>query len=450
MVYWALVPPDIRRRRLWLMNFYLFIGLATLAKGLLGFMLPGAVLFFYILLTREWRLLKRVDLHLGVPLFVATSFPWYAAMLIRHHPGFWQRFFVHDHFKRLASGVHAIDEGSFEHFARWLGYGLFPWVAFVPAALTRFFLGDRGRTDDPRARCELMLLLWAAIAFTLFSLSSTKFHHYIFPAIPPLALLVGLAIDDLFDERRPLAWPLYLFGLAIFALVAWDIVDDPQVLKNLFTYKYDREWDNAAWDRSFRWALIGICAPGFIGAGLLLLRRPRLRKASVAAMFASAIALAYFSLDVYMPRLSATWSQKGLWDRYYEICTRLDPAELHPADPRARHPDKRYCTEPVVAYKLNWRGENFYTQNEVIPIRDDDDFTHFLAQVQDDEQAGAYQPFYGIMEMARYRGEFQRNLPAQLRGKSCIVFTRNLKFVLAKVSPAGATDPECVDESKLR
>ena len=50
-IYWTLAAPDVRKRRVNLLMFYVFIALATLAKGLLGFMLPGAILFFYILLT---------------------------------------------------------------------------------------------------------------------------------------------------------------------------------------------------------------------------------------------------------------------------------------------------------------------------------------------------------------------------------------------------------------
>ena len=126
----------------------------------------------------------------------------------------------------------------------------------------------------------------------------------------------------------------------------------------------------------------------------------------------------------------STWSQKGLWDHYYSLCTK---AEGPPgADSR-----KRFCEQPVIAFKLNWRGETFYSQNEVIPIRDDDDFTHFLSQI-------GSRTFYGIMEYSRFRGEFQRKLPANMKGKACIVYDRNQKFVLGKV-PCAPDDPERKD-----
>lgn len=426
--YLTLARPVVERRRLYLYLFYAFIGLATLAKGLLGFMLPGAILFFYILLTREWRLLKRVELLNGTLIFVAVSFPWYAAMLIRHPHGFWNRFFVHDHFKRLASGVHAVDEGSFEHFIRWLGYGLFPWTAMLPPALGRLFVQDEALSKpSDQARATLMLVIWATFALTLFTLSSTKFHHYIFPALPPLSLLVALSLSDLWESKWLRAWPLYIAGLGVLGVLAWDIMIDPQSLKNLFTYKYDRKWFDPTLNTTFRWVMLGVCAPMALGVMLLLWRTVKMRVVSFALMFISTIVFTYFTMNVYMGWYSDAWSQKELWDTYKSYCTKVD------APPGADR-RKPYCKQPPVAYKLNWRGETFYTHNLVVPIRDDDDFRYFIKQNKNDG-------FFAMMEMPRYNGEFKRKLPGKLRGKSCVVYNRNQRYILVKV-PCASNDPQ--------
>lgn len=425
-VHATLTRPIVERRRIYLLNFYVFLGLATLAKGLLGFMLPGAIIFFYLLLTREWKLLSRMELLRGIPLFIAVTFPWYAAMLVRHGNAYWNRFFVHDHFKRLASGVHQLDTGSFEHFLKWVGYGLFPWTAFVPAALMRLVTTDALERDD-ESRANLMLFLWVMIAFTLFTLSSTKFHHYIFPVVPALSILTAVGLSDILEGELPNPWPLFVAAIPLMLVLAWDLVMEPQSLKNLFTYKYDRDWHNPDWDRSFRWTIGILAIPAVLGAVMLLVKNTRVRLAGLISTVVAGAALAVFSLDVYMPRISEIWSQKGLWDYYYSACTRVD-------GPPGSHKDKRYCEQPVISYKLNWRGETYYSQNEVLPMRDDDDFTHFLSQIED-------RTFYGIMEYSRYRGEFQRKLPATLKGKACIAFDGNQKFVLAKV-PCGPDDPE--------
>ena len=44
--------------------------------------------------------------------------------------------------------------------------------------------------------------MWFLFAFALFSFMGTKFHHYIFPAVPPAAMLVGVVLDDMLGKRR--------------------------------------------------------------------------------------------------------------------------------------------------------------------------------------------------------------------------------------------------------
>ncbi len=430
-LYLVFDRPTMTRRRLYLLTFYVFIALATLAKGLLGFMLPGAILFLYILINREWGLLRRVELLRGTLIFIAVAFPWYAAMLIRHHPGFWNRFFVHDHFQRFSSGVHALSSGSFEHFIRWLGYGLFPWSAFLPAALVRIFSRGKQPFAGDQGRAILMLLIWAVVAFTLFSLSSTTFHHYILPAVPALAMLVGIAVDDLLESTEGQPWPLYALGAAIVAVVMWDLFSDPQQIKNLFTYRYDRNWDHQAWDGGFQVALAIISVLMVAGAALVpIVRNRATRRWSVSILCAGALAMVLFCLNVYMPAISGTMSQKSIWDRYYELC---DPIEPPPGADRR----KTYCEQPAIAFKLNWRGETYYTANEVRPVRSDEDWDVFLEEVGDGT-------FYAIMQHARFRGDFQRSLPERFRGQTCLVHDSNLKFVLAK-TPCADDDPARVD-----
>ena len=427
--------PQMTRRRLYLLTFYVFIALATLAKGLLGFMLPGAILFLYILITREWRMLKRVELLKGTLIFIAIAVPWYAAMLVRHHPGFWNRFFVHDHFQRFASGVHALSAGSFEHFVRWLGYGAFPWVALLPAALGRVFSRPNRDFDDDGDKAVLMLVLWMVVGFTLFSLSSTTFHHYVFPVVPAVAMLVGLALDDLLEGSSRWATGLVALGAGVAAVIAWDLIADPQQLKNIFTYRYDRSWDHESWDSGFQIAIAAVVVP--IVAGMVLLavaRVRRIRRWAVGLICGGALGMTLFSLNVYMPGISSTMSQQELWDRYYEICEPKNPP------PEAVSRTEHFCEEPPIAYKLNWRGETYHTSNQVRPVRSDDDWEVFVDEIGDGT-------FYGIMQHHRFDGEFQRQLPDRFQDRACLVHDDNLKFVLAKV-PCDEDDPHRVDDDE--
>src|SRR5262245_46902335 len=117
-----------------------------------------------------------------------------------------------------------------------MGYGMFPWIGLIPVALMLWFarkLPAQAELSDERVRTQRntlhMLGLWFAVSFTLFSAMTTKFHHYIFPAVPPLAAMVGLILDRLLPAGvfqgpsragrttaamlAPLCWVLGLAGL---------------------------------------------------------------------------------------------------------------------------------------------------------------------------------------------------------------------------------------------
>lgn len=417
--------PSLTRGQLYLFTFYTFIALATMAKGLLGFALPGAIILLYLVVSREWDLLKRAEIWRGVLLCIAVGYPWYGAMFARHGGiggAFWDRFIIHDHFRRLAEGVHQTDTGSFEHFIKWLGYGLFPWGSFVPIVIMRALSGETVGTRSDKARARLFLMLWFAMALTLFTLSSTKFHHYIFPAVPAIALLAALAIDDLWSGEiklsvRPL---LLLCGAVLLLAVGWDLAQNPQHLKNLFTYKYDRRWDADAWDADLLFGIrlvIGLSLLAWLT--MLLAKTKRALVAGVIILGFSAVLFAQWNLQVYMPKLSPTWSQAELWDTYYSLCTRIE-------GPRGAHPMKRYCEEPVIGYRLNWRGENFYTQNEIIPIREDEEWDYF-AEVNGDRC------FYAFTFKGRW-SRLRNALSAEQRETLEVVHDSNLKFDLVAVN----------------
>ena len=417
LVWFLFFKKRKTKRDVWMLGFYIFIALATLAKGVLGFALPGAIILVYILVSREWYRLKEVRLVSGIIVFATICFPWYMAMFLRHGKEYWNRFFVHDHLRRLASGVHQTDNGSFEHFIKWLGYGLFPWASFLPAALARVTVGREvgSRTDAQRAR--LLLVIWFIVSFTLFTMSTTKFHHYIFPCVPAIAMLVALYLDDVLTQKVKSFFPLYLTAFALFVLVGFDLFSEPQNLKNLFTYQYDRMWEETLTPNFISFLKV-IFAVGLVGFAFLAIRTKAVQTFAMSILLVCSTSLTVWCLDVYMPNLAVDWSQGYLWDTYYSLCTPIDA----PTDaPRF----KRYCAEPIIAYKLNWRGETYYTQNEVIPVEDDSDFTYFLRQNDD-------RSFYAIMQHPRL-SSFRSALPEALRPGISQVHTENKKFILVRV-----------------
>jgi 4-amino-4-deoxy-L-arabinose transferase-like glycosyltransferase len=174
-----------RNRGLYWHLFYLAAALSVLAKGLIGIVLPGGVVFVYILATGRWRLLREMRLLTGIPLFLLVCAPWFIAVSLKN-PEFPHFFFIREHFQRFTSKIHHRYKPVW-FFVPVLLTCLLPWTLFLPSTLRRIW--HERRADGADAR--LYLIIWAGVVFAFFSVSSSKLIPYVLPVFPALALLVG-------------------------------------------------------------------------------------------------------------------------------------------------------------------------------------------------------------------------------------------------------------------
>ncbi|NWP01112.1 4-amino-4-deoxy-L-arabinose transferase, partial [Escherichia coli] len=61
----------------WMWACWAAMAFAVLSKGLVGLILPGAVLVLYTLIARDWALWKRLYLVSGLVIFFAIVTPWF-------------------------------------------------------------------------------------------------------------------------------------------------------------------------------------------------------------------------------------------------------------------------------------------------------------------------------------------------------------------------------------
>jgi 4-amino-4-deoxy-L-arabinose transferase-like glycosyltransferase len=171
-----------------------FAGLATLAKGPLGLLLPGLVIVGFVVATRQWRSLRELLSPLNLAVFLVVAGPWYAAILMDQGRHFIDVFVLDHNVQRFTSTIHH-HPGPFWYYLPILLAGLFPWSGLaVPA-----FFGLRPRESRP----DLFVLLWLGLPFVFFSLAGSKLPGYILPCVPPLAVLMGRAADRLVSAAPP-------------------------------------------------------------------------------------------------------------------------------------------------------------------------------------------------------------------------------------------------------
>jgi 4-amino-4-deoxy-L-arabinose transferase-like glycosyltransferase len=290
----------------------------------------------------------------GLLLFLAVALPWYYEMftfwrLDDESKLFWFRLIIYDNFARLGSGVHTTTPGgNFTYFIEQGGYAMFPWVVAIPGAIaTLTRVRPRGGTGFDGV--GLIATLWFTFSFFLMGGSATKFHHYVFPLLPPMAIAIGLFIDKLWDEGIEAHAVALLFGAPLFVLVGKDLVATPKNFTDLFVYNYDRPYPLKEVVERFGvqnllrsgMVLVGVAA----GAFALMRSKVGLFASGLAGVLAFAL---WFNWGHWVD-LSHHWTQRDQFWRYYSM---------------------RKPGEPIASFLMNWRGETFYSRNTVKQIKD--------------------------------------------------------------------------------
>jgi 4-amino-4-deoxy-L-arabinose transferase-like glycosyltransferase len=196
-------------------------------------------------------------------------------------------------------------------------------------------------------------VLWFVVTWALIGSSATKFHHYTAPMLPPLAILMGIFLDKLWEEGIDAHGLVLLFGVPLFILVGKDLSATPKHFTDLFVYNYDRPYptfltetpvlgsNNIKQLMGLGMALAGVV----IGLFAMLRSRAMMFTAGLSSVMAFAL---WFNWSHWV-QLSHHWTQRDQFWRYYT---------------------QRRPNEPIAAFLMNWRGETFYSRNTVKQIKD--------------------------------------------------------------------------------
>jgi len=320
-------------------------GYAVLGKGLFGLGIPVAALGVYALLSRDFAVIRRVRPLWFTLAFLIVVLPWHVAMALREPKPFWNEYILEHHFYRLVTGVHGI-RSTFDYYLREGGFGIFPWVAALPGALAALILGPSPReAGSTEARIRWFVLSWILVVFIVITAAATKFHHYVFPIIPPLGIAIGLWLTK-FEKSEMSAGDrlLSILGLVLLGLVGQDLLQFPRNLMNLFLYQYDRYIPIVAWPRAALGLVLILAAAGtiwgFVKGGI---RHGRYLVA------ASALLFSIWFLHGNWPLAGRTLSERDGFDHYWK--------EKRPGD--------------RVVRTMNWRGDVYYGGGKVPQLNGD-------------------------------------------------------------------------------
>lgn len=194
--YWGYAYPD--KKAAGILLFFISSGLAVLAKGPLGFLIPFLSICVFLLIKREIKFLFCRYSLWGIFIFGAVSFPWYLLMIKKYGSGFTYEFFYNSHIRRLIEAEHIGNDKWYFYPFSMIGC-IFPWSLYVLVSLIYLFRYLRKNTNH----FYTFLVSWICVVFLIFEPAHSKLVSYILPLFPALALVAGDFIyNSILSEKR--------------------------------------------------------------------------------------------------------------------------------------------------------------------------------------------------------------------------------------------------------
>ena len=226
---------DEKRRRGYFLLFYVGAALAVLTKGPLGLFLPGMVIGFYLLATRQLKLISQMQIIPGILIFFAIVAPWFV-MMERANEGYLNYFIVKQHFGNFLGGEGTMKPRHPEPFYYYIPVllaGLLPWSALLPQSIVRAYKSDRMADHG----MSLFFVIWIISMLAFFSTATSKLSTYMLPLFPAIAILIGRYVVSFLDEpsdesRRGVLIGVGCWLLPIALLAAYAIPMDPWLYWN--------------------------------------------------------------------------------------------------------------------------------------------------------------------------------------------------------------------------
>ena len=237
------------------------LGLAILAKGPVGFLLPAASLGLFLLIANR----NRQEDGLGGPSYTApnktsrsrgvlkqlaatfsplrllrvtwsmrpltvlcaaaiVAVPWFVLVAVKTDGEWTSQFVTKFNFGPFVKPFLGHRGPFYYHFAVVL-VGLFPWSIFLGPTLAHAWRSVRGPSE--KASSYIFVICWISVFFGFWSVCSTKLPHYVLPAYPALAILTACFLDAWLKQSEaaprhvmPIATGIYLGGLGVIVMLA--------------------------------------------------------------------------------------------------------------------------------------------------------------------------------------------------------------------------------------
>lgn len=207
--------------------FYIFSGLAVMAKGIPGFVVPFGTMFFVTIFNKSFKkIFKPQYFIVGILLFLLIVLPWHIIMFKIHDPLFFNEYIMKHHINRFFSSSEIHRKQPFYFYFLTILWGMFPYVLSVLAVGIAKIKGWITSGFCPRNDIVYKFLWFNVIGFLFtmlfFSSSSTKLITYILPVYFFTSFIIAYIWEDyIFNAKykKEINLTVYILG-GIFVLAS--------------------------------------------------------------------------------------------------------------------------------------------------------------------------------------------------------------------------------------
>ncbi len=192
-------------RNIYLAGFYIFLAVGTLAKGPVAPALSTLIIFVFVAIKRDWRVLPGTLWIPGIIIYLAVALPWHIAVQLRN-PEFFRVFILEHNLARFSTGVYHHPQPVWFFLPVFL-LAMMPWTMLLIIAVAErirvIWSEGKDAFSNPEDSWPLFLLIWMLAPILFFSASQSKLPGYILPAVPAGALLAVEYLAGRRSHARP-------------------------------------------------------------------------------------------------------------------------------------------------------------------------------------------------------------------------------------------------------
>ena len=210
--------------------FYIFSGLAVMAKGIPGFVVPFGTMFFVTIFNKSFKkIFKPQYFIVGTLLFLLIVLPWHIVMFKMHDPLFFNEYIMKHHINRFFSSSEIHRKQPFYFYFLTILWGMFPYIlSALAVGVTKIKDWFTTKSHVISLNDTAQKFLWFNVigfVFTMlfFSSSSTKLITYILPVYFFTSFIIAYVWEDyIFNGKykKEINLTVYILGgIFIFASI---------------------------------------------------------------------------------------------------------------------------------------------------------------------------------------------------------------------------------------